>query len=444
MSKAKTPRVSILIPNFNNGRGSSLNGEDDQIGNLLESLEQTLGADPTPFEIIVYDDGSTDDSLATLRAWSGRRWSDGRPFLELIEAEHCGVLAKTANVLSRRAQGEYLARLDGDTVCLTPDWVSRLCEVFDSGSDRLGVVGPKQLGPNGRILSYGDWVLHPSGYTHIGLGMVRDAARYPLQVDHVMGCFYCCKKRLFEELGGYDEDFLRGQTVDFGLRARLAGWYCMVVPHMEFIHMHTRRVRRDTRADSDEGVLFSMDIFKRKWGFHRVAPDLDDVRRLYGGTPLLWSRWCSAAPAKVGEDRPVRIEDSDWVRFAEDASFRKRIEWQMEIVAKVIRQMGMPRLVVQVGCGVGLLLHLLATQGVSCMGLDESGSKISLARQCVAGRSYPSGPPRYERIENRRLPLEKGEADLVLMFDQMEVDANPVGLLREAARVTEAGCWWRI
>src|SRR5262245_26741676 len=121
------PRVSILIPNFNNGRQSSRSGKDDLLGNLLRSLQQMLRDDPTPFEIIAYDDGSTDDSLATLREWSKKRWPTGRPFMELIEAEHCGYLSRVANILSRRARGEILVRLDGDIISLTPNWVSRLC-----------------------------------------------------------------------------------------------------------------------------------------------------------------------------------------------------------------------------------------------------------------------------------------------------------------------------
>ena len=60
-------------------------------------------------------------------------------------------------------------------------------------------------------------------------------------VDHVMGCFYCCRKRVFDELDGYDETFLRGQTIDFSLRARLAGWSCIAVPHIEYVHAHGQR-----------------------------------------------------------------------------------------------------------------------------------------------------------------------------------------------------------
>ena len=129
------PRLSILIPNFNNGVQSSKDGRTDLIADLLQSLWDTLADDPTPLEILAFDDGSTDDSLDTLRAWSEKTWRGGEPFLTLMEAEHCGVLSVTANKLVRASKGELLARLDGDIVIHTPNWAQALCDVFEVAQD---------------------------------------------------------------------------------------------------------------------------------------------------------------------------------------------------------------------------------------------------------------------------------------------------------------------
>ena len=61
-------RLSILIPNFNNGRASSKTGNRDFIDDLFTSLRETLASDPTPLEIIVADDGLTRDAAARLMA----------------------------------------------------------------------------------------------------------------------------------------------------------------------------------------------------------------------------------------------------------------------------------------------------------------------------------------------------------------------------------------
>lgn len=455
------PRVSILIPNFNNGRESSRGGNIDLLGELLQSLWDTLKDEPTPFEIIAYDDGSTDDSLQTLRDWSRKQWPSGSggalggngngAFLELIEAEHCGVLSVTANILSRKSRGEILARLDGDIICLTPNWVSRLCDVFDHATPRLGVVGPKQLNTAGLIHSFGDWVLHPRGYHHVAAGFARHAVKHPMEVDHVMGCFYCCRREVFEELDGYDEDFLRGQTVDFGLRARLAGWSCFAVPHIEFIHQHNNRENRSTGADTIDGVRRSLNVFRQKWGFDRIAPDLDVVRERYAGTPLLWNARffgggsdaysSTATPDEVNaqSEQPLKLEETEWVRYTQDPAFKSGTDYRASVGVEVLKQTVVNGPIVIVGSQCGLTAHLFASQGLKVIGVDSCRRKIEMARKAVKNQTYPpdaEGGPRFiHQHDPKRLPLRDGHAGLVLLFDQMERHVNPVGLLNEAHRI---------
>jgi glycosyltransferase involved in cell wall biosynthesis len=442
------PRVSVLIPNYNNGRQSSVEGRFDLIGELLQSLYDTLHDDPTPLEIIAYDDGSTDDSLATLRSWSQKTWRGGEAFLSLIEAPHCGVLARNANVLVRKSRGSILVRLDGDTQMLTRHWASKLCEIFDQGPKRLGVIGPKQLRPDGRIHAFGDWLLHPKGYHHIAAGMAREAVRRPMEVDHVMGCFYCCKREVFDRLEGYDETILRGQTIDFGLRARLKGYACFAVPHIEYVHRHGLRAARATKADSAEGVRQTLDTFRRKWGFDRIAPDLDAVRERYAGTDLLWNARYFAMPGDGSVQRPAApksIEESEWGRYAKDAAFRKHIDFRIAATMQVIGQLkGVERVVVP-GCETGLTVHLLAKQGLVCVGTDGDAGRIALARQWTRQQEYPKGGVRFEhQAEARRQPVAAGEADLVLLCDQMEQHENPVGLLGQAWQALGENKWLMI
>lgn len=428
------PRVSVLIPNFNNGRASARDGTIDFIGQLLQSLWDTLHDDPTPSEILVYDDGSTDDSLTTLRQWVPRTWPDGRPFIHLVEAPHCGVLAINANKLSRMARGEFLARLDGDIVCLTRHWVSRLSAIFDQAPARMGMVGPKQLRPDLKIHAFGDFVLHPHGYIHYAAGMPRDAVQHPLEVDHVMGCFYCCRKAVFDDIGGYDEDFLRGQTIDFGLRARLRGWTCLAHPDIEYIHQHSLRKGRATKADTADGIRQTLDTFEQKWGFSRLAPDLEEVRRRYAGTGLMWNRLLSG-PGETGAASAPTIQDSQWGRFATDPAVQAAVNLRLKVILDVIRQSAIPRRLLILGAGEGLLLHLLARQGVPCLGLDDRAELVQLGRQCMKNQTYAKAAPQLELMQGNRIPLPDGQVDMVLIDGMLERWWNPVGLLNEAWRV---------
>ena len=94
--------------------------KDDFVADLFESLVETLEDDPTPVEILVADDGSTDDSLHACRVWAEKTWKTGERFCTLEESEHTGVLSVVANRLTARARGDICCRLDGDIVVNTP------------------------------------------------------------------------------------------------------------------------------------------------------------------------------------------------------------------------------------------------------------------------------------------------------------------------------------
>jgi glycosyltransferase involved in cell wall biosynthesis/SAM-dependent methyltransferase len=436
------PRVSILIPNYNNGRESSETGERNFIDDLFRSLMKTLQDDPTRLEILVADDGSTDDSLATCRAWAARTWEGwraGQPFCRLFEYEHTGVLSIVANRLTAAAKGEICCRLDGDIVILTPAWASRLCAAFDAGPPDLGIIGPKQLTPDGRIHSAGSWILHPRGHHHIAQGAIRETVTRTLEVDHVMGCFYCHRREIWAQLDGYDESFLRGQTVDFGLRARMKGWRTFAVPDVEFIHAHSDRRRRLGEADSSEGIERTLDRFAEKWGFDRLAADLDVVAERYAGTRLLWNArvFGPATPWPPPSGGPQHIQQSEWARYDADDSFREAIDLRKHLVQHLQKQLSPRRRVLHVRSRGGRLCDLLALTGLECVGVDPDPNFIDLARLACAGHTYPGKAPEFILPEDwRRLPIEDGSVDTVLLFDIFETHPNPVSLLKEARRVT--------
>jgi len=437
-------RLSILVPNFNNGRASSKSGNRDFIHDLFTSLWKTLASDPTPLEIIVADDGSTDDSPATCRRWAQRRWRGGKPFCRLLETTHSGVLSVVANRLTAEAAGELCCRLDGDIVMHTPDWAAALCRTFDDAPSGLGVVGAKQLTPDGRVHAAGDWVLHPRGYHHVAAGASRDSVTRTVEVDHVMGCFYAHRRAVWEKLGGYDESIGRGQTVDFSLRARLKGWRVVSVPDIEFTHHHAERGRRSNRGDTGTGIAESLAQFRQKWGFDRLAPDLDDVTRRWGRTPLAWNA-AVFGPSAIWPpptDGPIEFKDSEWVRFTRDETFRHAVLWRAAVVEAVVADVGARKRIGHLASRSGLLCHVLARRGLACVGADADANHVELARSVIAGKPYPTQSPGFVVQRDpycRTLSFETGSLDMLLLLDVIEHHRNPVGLYREARRVLEPG-----
>lgn len=87
------PRVSVVIPTYNRG---------NLIGQAIDSV---LAQSYSDFEIIVSDDGSTDDTAARVARYGDR--------VRYVRTANGGV-AHARNVGTREARGDYLAYLDSD------------------------------------------------------------------------------------------------------------------------------------------------------------------------------------------------------------------------------------------------------------------------------------------------------------------------------------------
>ena len=91
------PEVSVIIPSFNRAH---------MLGDAVRSV---LGQSFTDFELIVVDDGSTDDTAGVLGSWAGR--------LEVIKTRRRGVSA-SRNLGAEHARTRWLAFLDSDDLWL--------------------------------------------------------------------------------------------------------------------------------------------------------------------------------------------------------------------------------------------------------------------------------------------------------------------------------------
>lgn len=112
-------RVTIFIPVYN--------AEEFLYATVCSALDQTF----TDFELLVVDDGSTDNSMAILKSFNDSRLrvvknecNKGRPF--------------TRNRGIELARGEYLAVLDADDL-VVPERLSRQVEFLDQHPDVVAV-----------------------------------------------------------------------------------------------------------------------------------------------------------------------------------------------------------------------------------------------------------------------------------------------------------------
>lgn len=93
---------------------------------------------------------------------------------------------------------------------------------------------------------------------------------------------------------------------------------------------------------------------------------------------------------------------------------------------------GEPLDVVEVGCGTGHWLSLLAGRGHSVLGVDRSGGMLARAREKVA-------PGRLILASADALPLRAGLFDRLLIVNALHHFVEPARALREARRVLKPG-----
>jgi poly(ribitol-phosphate) beta-N-acetylglucosaminyltransferase len=126
MTPAPNPRVSVIIPVHNTARYL-----EECLGSVFS---QTLSQDL--LEVIAVDDGSTDESLDTLR-----RMAEGRSNVRVLSEEASGTAARPRNIGIEASRGDYLFFLDSDDY-LDREALAGLVRLADETGS--GMVLPRQ------------------------------------------------------------------------------------------------------------------------------------------------------------------------------------------------------------------------------------------------------------------------------------------------------------
>jgi GT2 family glycosyltransferase len=262
---ASLSSTSIIIPCYNGIAYTEA---------CLLSLRETL---PPNFrgEIIVVDDGSTDDTPVRLQQLAQ---ADKRLIL-LRNCANAGFLA-SSNRGARAARGELLIFLNNDTVLL-PDWLPPLWQIFRVHPD-AGAVGGKLLFADGRLQEAGARVFQDGSAAKIGYtDPDADAPfyNYVRQVDYCSGALLATKRALFEELGGFDPHFQPGyyEDVDYCFRLRQQGYRIYYQPLSAIVHLEGATAGTDLSKGPKQFQAANQGKFVEKWSHvlkrHSPRPD---------------------------------------------------------------------------------------------------------------------------------------------------------------------------
>ena len=252
-----SPDMSIVIVTWN-GR--------QYLEACLDAVFTQQGVDS---EVIVVDNASTDDTGDFVRA----RF----PHARMITLDQNRGFAGGNNAGAREARGSFVAFLNNDTV---PDtgWLRSLRGGVDGQSGFLLTTSRIVYMHDASIIdSAGDGLFRSGGAFKRHHGGPALAAAASAEVFGVCGAACLVSKAVFDELGGFDEDFFAShEDVDLSYRAHLRGYRCRYVAEAVVRH----------HGSATLGTVTSTSVFygqrNTEWMYLKNTPGSLLIRTLPG------------------------------------------------------------------------------------------------------------------------------------------------------------------
>jgi len=171
--------ISVIIITLNEG---------EMLQRTVDNLLVTL---PALSEIIVVDDGSSDDSTAFLR--------DGYSGITLLRPEIRLGVPQARNFGAAHAKGDVLVFSDAH-VLTPPGWSDALLDVLNR--PEVGAVAPAISAMQPAVACTG--YAQKCSDSSLAVGWLGQQGSTPYPVPLLCGCFLALRRDVFTEIGGFD------------------------------------------------------------------------------------------------------------------------------------------------------------------------------------------------------------------------------------------------
>ncbi|WP_196603704.1 glycosyltransferase [Pectinatus haikarae] len=246
--KFENIKVSIIIPVYN------------QFGytyNCLRSILQNTGLD-IPYEVIVADDNSTDLTQMIDSILFNVRVIHNHPNLQFI---------RNCNQAVDFVRGEKIFFLNNDTQ-VQPGWLAGLIELMDRDR-QIGMVGSKLVYPTGELQEAGGIVWRDG--TAWNYGRYEDSNlpqfNYVKEVDYISGAAIMIRRKLWQEIGGFDEQFIPAycEDTDLAFEVRKRGFKVVYQPKSVVVHFEGMSNGKNTDQGIKHYQIENQKKFYQKW-----------------------------------------------------------------------------------------------------------------------------------------------------------------------------------
>lgn len=237
--------ASIVIPTYN---GLPL------LMQCVESIRRYTS--PVPYEIIVVDNGSSDETIGWCRA-------EGIDFVSLPVNRGFPV---ACNYGLQAASGDTLVLLNNDTV-VSHRWLVNLQACLHS-SQKIGIVGPMTNYVSGAQQS--DLAYDTLDQFHdLANRLNRHDPSLWRRTDRIVGLCMVFRRQLMERIGLLDERYSPGhyEDDDYCYRAKLAGYELSIAGDTHIHHVGSASFKQTDAEELSKLVERNHQIFMDKWGF---------------------------------------------------------------------------------------------------------------------------------------------------------------------------------
>ena len=264
-------RVSVILPTHN------------QAHYLPATLDGVFAQTYPDYELIVVNDGSTDDTADVLADYQQRHE------FTVITQENQG-LPRALNAGFAQARGDYLTWTSSDNVML-PEMLALLAGALDE-DPRVGLV-------------YADRYLMDGTGRDLGRFNLPDYDPHLLLHTNLVHCCFLYRRECMERVGDYDPEFIYGEDWEYWIR--ISKFYPM--KHIPQALYRYRLHRSSMTSDLVRGTVHNIGYAEFARRIRKRMP----VRWLIGKLKWRWFRFSNPT-------HPSVVDKNSWMRVATQAA----------------------------------------------------------------------------------------------------------------------------